>query len=287
MNTKTLPITTTAENSLECSALDSRSKELRKTIIHILEASRRGHVGSAFSVLEILRVLYDDVMLYDSRNPRFLKRDRCILSKGHGCLALYVILADKAFFPESELWKFCKPDGILGGHPEYGKIPGVEASTGSLGHGLPIGVGFALNAKYEKLDYRTFVIIGDGESDEGSNWEAAMSAAKHKLDNLTVLVDYNKHQSYDSTYAVLDLEPLVDKWRAFGFSVAEVDGHDVGALQDVLRRTPFSPDKPNAIICHTVKGKGVECIENDLNWHHKSKVSDNEIVTLLNGLEMY
>ena len=287
MNTKTLPITTTAENSLECAALDSRSKELRKTIIHILEASRRGHVGSAFSVLEILRVLYDDIMLYDSRNPRLVKRDRCILSKGHGCLALYVILADKGFFPESELWKFCKPDGILGGHPEYGKIPGVEASTGSLGHGLPIGVGFALNAKYEKLDYRTFVIIGDGESDEGSNWEAAMSAAKHKLYNLTVLVDYNKHQSYDSTYAVLDLEPLVDKWRAFGFSVAEVDGHDVVALQDVLGRTPFSVDKPNAIICHTVKGKGVECIENDLNWHHKSKVSDNEIVTLLNGLEMY
>jgi transketolase len=253
----------------------------------MLEASRRGHVGSAFSVIEILRVLYDDIMLYDSQNPRWVKRDRCILSKGHGCLALYVILADKGFFPESELWKFCKPDGILGGHPEYGKIPGVEASTGSLGHGLPIGVGFALNAKYEQLDYRTFVIIGDGESDEGSNWEAAMSAAKHKLDNLTVLVDYNKHQSYDSTYAVLDLEPLVDKWRAFGFVVAEVDGHDARALQDALRRTPVSVDKPNAIICHTVKGKGVECIENDLNWHHKSKVSDNEIVTLLNGLEMY
>ena len=286
MNMKNLQ-TSIAENSRECAALDSRSKVLRKTIIGMLEASRRGHVGSAFSVIEILRVLYDDIMLYDSRNPRLVKRDRCILSKGHGCLALYVILADKGFFPELELWKFCKPDGILGGHPEYGKIPGVEASTGSLGHGLPIGVGFALNGKYEKLDYRTFVIVGDGESDEGSNWEAAMCAAKHRLSNLTVLIDYNKHQSYDSTYSVLDLEPFGDKWRAFGFEVAEVDGHDVSALTELLGQLPLIVDKPSAIICHTVKGKGVECIENDLNWHHKSKVSDDEIRNLLGGLETY
>lgn len=276
-----------AEKNQDCSNLDLRSKELRQTVLKILDASRRGHVGSAFSLIEILRVLYDDIMTYDPKNPRWLSRDRCILSKGHGCLALYAILADKQFIPQEELWKFCKSDGILGGHPEYGKVPGVEASTGSLGHGLPIGVGFALNARYERLDYRTFVIIGDGESDEGSNWEAAMCASKHKLSNLTVLVDYNKHQSYDSTARVLDLEPFADKWSAFGFAVEEIDGHDVVALRDVLSRIPFYSDKPNAIICHTIKGKGVECIENDLNWHHKSKVSDSEITDLFNGLETY
>jgi transketolase len=201
-------------------------------------------------------------------------------------LALYVLLADKGFFPELELWKFCKSDGILGGHPEYGKIPGVEASTGSLGHGLPIGIGFAINAKYEKADYRTFVIIGDGESDEGSIWEGAMCASKHKLQHLTVIVDYNKCQSYDSTYNVLDLEPFADKWRSFGFAVAEVDGHDVKALKEVLSRSPLERDKPGAIICHTVKGKGIGCIENDLRWHHKSNLTDEEIRTLFQSLEV-
>src|SRR5205085_8697881 len=136
--------------TLLANRLDERSKQLRRTIIRMLQSARRGHLGAAFSLVEILRVLYDDVLRFDPRNPRWAQRDRCILSKGHGCLALYAILADKGFFPEDELWKFCKPDGILGGHPEYGKVPGVEASTGSLGHGLSIGIGMALNARYEK-----------------------------------------------------------------------------------------------------------------------------------------
>src|SRR2546421_12397160 len=163
--------------------LDRRSKELRRKIVRMIEAGGRGHVGSAFSLVEMLRVLYDDVLRYDAKNPRSPQRDRFILSKGHGCLALYVLLAEKGFFPEAELWKFCKPDGILGGHPEYGKVPGIEASTGSLGHGLPIGVGFALNARYEKAPHRTFVVSSDGESNEGSVWEAALCASKHKLSN--------------------------------------------------------------------------------------------------------
>jgi transketolase len=283
MSTGTSPITDNG-STLSRAVLDVRSIELRKTVVQIFKSSRRGHVPSAFSLIEILRVLYDRVLRYDPKNPRWHGRDRCILSKGHGCLALYVILADKGFFPRSELWRFCTSQGILGGHPEAGKVPGVEASTGSLGHGLPIGIGFALNARFEKSDHRTFVIIGDGEADEGSNWEAAMCAGKHKLANLTVIVDYNKCQSYDYTCMVQDLEPFADKWTAFGFSVTEVDGHDVGALSRVFASLPLHPDKPNAIICHTVKGKGVASIENDLSWHHKSKISDEELSSLMKGL---
>lgn len=266
--------------------LDRRSRELRKIVVRILEASRRGHLGAAFSLVDILRVLYDDILRYDPLNPKWQDRDRCILSKGHGCLALYAILADKGFFPDSELDKFCQEDGILGGHPEASKVPGVEASTGSLGHGLSIGIGFALNARYAQADYRTVVILGDGESNEGSVWEAAMCAGKHKLSNLTVLVDYNKHQSYGSTFEVQDLEPFADKWRAFGFAATEVDGHNVEELRSALKQTPFEQDQPNAIICHTIKGKGISFAENNLNWHHKNKISDEEIQSMLAELEV-
>src|SRR3989344_1795697 len=223
--------------------LDQRSIYLREMIIKTVEKSRRGHIPSAFSILEILRVLYDGILKYDIKNLKWLSRDRFILSKGNGCLALYVVLADKGFFPKSELLDFCKIDGLLGGHPET-KIPGVEVATGSLGHGLSLGIGFALNGKHEKLDYRTFVIVGDGESNEGSVWEAAMCAAKHKLDNLVVLVDYNKKMTYGSTYDVQDLEPFADKWRSFGFAVQEVDGHDVEGLNRVLSNLPIEKNKP-------------------------------------------
>ena len=265
--------------------LDSRSLDLRKRIVETLAYGGRGHVGSAFSLVEMLRVLYDEVLRYDPGNPAWAHRDRSILSKGHGCMALYVMLAEKGFFPESELEKFCKRDGILGGHPDH-RVPGVEASTGSLGHGLSIGLGFALNARYEKANHRTFVIIGDGESNEGSIWEAAMCAGKHQLSNLTVLVDYNKNQSYGPTFEVQDLEPLADKWRAFGFGTAEVDGHDVSQLRSVLLNLPVEANKPTAIICHTVKGKGVEFVENNMQWHHKSKVSDEELQALFAALEV-
>lgn len=265
--------------------LDNRSLILRTTIIRMLEYSRRGHLGSAFSLIEILRVLYDDILRYDPKNPEWVDRDRCILSKGQGCLALYVLLADKGFFPEEELWKFCKSDGILGGHPEH-KVPGVEASTGSLGHGLSIGIGMALNANYEKSDYRTFVIIGDGESNEGSIWEAAMCAGKHRLSNLTVLVDYNKHQSYGSTFEIQDLEPFADKWRSFGFATAEVDGHSVDELRTLMASLPLESNRPSAIICHTIKGKGVDFAENNMEWHHKNRVTDEEIQALFAALEV-
>ena len=262
---------------------DARSLALRRTIVRILEAGGRGHFASAFSLVEILRVLYDDILRYDPRRPAWPERDRCILSKGHGCLALYAILADKGFFPSDELWRFCKYDALLGGHPEH-KIPGVEASTGSLGHGLSIGIGFALHAARQRAAHHIFVVIGDGESNEGSIWEAALCASKYRLSRLTVIVDYNKQQSYGPTADVLDLEPLADKWRAFGFAVAEVDGHDVDALRAVFTRLPLSPEKPNAVICHTVKGKGIAAVENNLRWHHKNKITEEEVRALLAAL---
>ncbi len=264
--------------------LDKRSKDLRKMIIRTLAAGGRGHVGAALSLVEIFRVLYDDILRFDAKKPKWVQRDRCILSKGHGCLALYIMLAEKGFFSEEELWRFCKFDALLGGHPEI-KVPGVEASTGSLGHGLSIGIGFALNAIYEKMDYRTFVVVGDGECNEGSVWEAAMCAGKHRLSHLTVIVDYNKHQSYASTAEVQGLEPFADKWKAFGFSVAEVEGHDVEALKSVFSRVPIAQDQPTAIICHTIKGKGIKAAENNLTWHHKSKLKKEEVASLLAELE--
>lgn len=230
-------------------------------------------------------MLYDDVLRFNPTDPKWVDRDRFLLSKGHGCLPLYAILAEKGFFPEEELWKFCQSDGILGGHPEH-KVPGVEASTGSLGHGLSIGVGFALNARIDRAGYGVYVVIGDGESNEGSVWEAALSASKHGLTNLNVLIDYNKHQSYASTSEVLNLEPLADKWRSFGFGVCEVDGHDVEALQSSLLGLPVERDKPSAIICHTIKGKGIDFAENNMLWHHKSGITNAEIENLMNALEI-
>jgi transketolase len=266
--------------------LDARSQALRRAVIRGLAAGQRGHVGAAFSLIEILRVLYDDVLRYDAHRPHWAERDRFILSKGHGCLALYAILVDKGFFPAAELDRFCKADGLLGGHPEH-HIPGVEASTGSLGHGMAVGLGFALSARLARAPHRTFVVIGDGESNEGSVWEAALSAGKHRLGSFTVLTDYNKHQSYASTRIVQDLEPLADKWRAFGFAVREVNGHDVNELREVLTALPLDAHQPSAIICHTVKGKGIPYAENNMAWHHQNKVTAADAERLLQALEAY
>ena len=267
-------------------ALDDRSRSLRRACVEAMEGGGRGHLPSALSLIEILRVLYDDVMRYRADQPAWPERDRCILSKGHGCLGLYAVLADKGFFPRAELLTYCQRDSILGGHPERHKVPGVEASTGALGHGLGIGVGMALAARLQKRDSKIFVVTGDGEINEGSVWESAMCAGKHGLDNLTVLIDYNKLQSYGPTRDVQDLEPLADKWRAFGFAVAEADGHDVADLRRVVSRQPLQAGLPGAVICHTVKGKGIGHIEHVAGWHHKSRISAEELAELYNALEV-
>jgi len=260
--------------------LDARSKALRRMVCETVAVAGRGHLGPALSLIEILRVLYDDVLRVRPQEPGWPERDRCILSKGHGCLALYAILADKGFFSPDVLATFCAHDSILGGHPEHGMIPGVEASTGALGHGLSIGVGMAIANRLRGSAARVFVVLGDGELDEGSVWEAAMAASKHGLDQLTAIVDYNKFQSYGPTSVVLELEPLLDKWRSFGFAAEEVDGHDVAALREKLRALPYRRGRPSALICHTVKGKGVPEAENNADWHHKNKLSAGELASI-------
>ena len=265
-------------------ALDERSIYLRQMIVDALEGGKRGHVGASLSLVEILRVLYDSIANVRPAEPKWAQRDRCILSKGHGCLTLYALLADKGFFPMEELRRQCTVNALLAGHPET-RVPGVEASTGALGHGLAIGTGMAISAKMRREAWRVFVVTGDGELDEGAVWESALSASKHHLDNLTVIVDYNKLQSYGRVDEVLPLEPLAAKWRAFGFGVEEVDGHDVAALEHALKRVPFESGKPSALIAHTVKGRGVDFAEHDASWHHKAKVSPENVAALRSALE--
>lgn len=265
--------------------MDARSRYLRSLVIDSLEGGGRGHVGSTLSLIEILRVLYDDILRVRPQEPRWPDRDRFILSKGHGCLALYAVLADKGFFPLDELQRQCRPGAMLGGHPERAHIPGVEASTGALGHGLAIGTGMAIAARLQGRPSRVFVVLGDGELDEGSIWETAMAAAKHRLDNLVAIVDYNKLQSYGLVKEVLDLEPLADKWRSFGFAVCEVDGHDVGALQTAFRAMPLEAGKPTVLIAHTVKGKGFAFAEGVPQWHHKAKIEAADVARMRDALE--
>lgn len=262
------------------SALDARSRFLRLMALDAMHQAGRGHLPSAFSCIDILRVLYDTILRVHPEDPCWPERDRFILSKGHGCLALYAILADKKFFPVNELRRFCRFESRLGGHPEKDLVPGVEASTGSLGHGPSIGIGMALAARLDKRHSRIFVLCGDGETNEGSVWEACLSAAKHKLDTFTLIVDYNKQQSWDNVENILPLEPYVDKFRAFGFAVSEVDGHDVGAMEKLFSSLPFSHDKPSCVICHTVKGKGVAFLEQNLAWHHKTRMTQEEYASM-------
>ncbi len=264
--------------------LDSRSKYLRQLVLKCLFGGDRGHMGSAMSLIEILRVLYDKVLKYNPRQPLFGNRDRLILSKGHGCLALYAILSDKGFFSKKILKSSSRFDSILGGHPEFDKVPGVEASTGALGHGSPIGLGIALGAKLEKKKFHTYVIVGDGEINEGSFWEASMIASKHKLSNYHIIIDYNKIQSYGQTKDVMQLEPLKDKLSSFGYKVDQVNGHDIKQLIKYFKKIKKN-NKPSALISHTIKGKGFYFAEQNPFWHHKNFFTDEEKNKLVKCLE--
>lgn len=262
--------------------LENKSLEIRNIILDIFIKGRRGHVPSAFSLVEILVTLYYQRFELSLDSFKSLDRDRIILSKGHGCLALYSILSDKNFFSTDEFDRFCKVGGILGGHPSRSKVPGVEVSTGSLGHGLSVGVGMALSLRKNKLDRKVVVVLGDGECNEGSVWEAALSASKNKLDNLIVIIDHNKFQSYGSTEEVCPMGPFDKKWESFGFETFEVDM--VKNPKQLLGLIENS-ERPRAIICHTLKGQGHKLLENNLAWHHKNKISKEEEVILRRGLK--
>jgi len=257
--------------------LDTRSKELRTLVLNGLEGGGRGHLGPALSLIEILRSLYDHVLVHDRSNPNLAVRDRFILSKGHGVLALYAVLATHGYFPPEEIDTFCKFDSRLPGHPESGYLPGIEFSTGSLGHGLPVAVGMAMAARIKNENWKTFVLIGDGEMAEGSIWESALHASKHELGRITVIMDYNKMQASGSINDVLPLEPILQKWESFGFEVAEVNGHDVLAITNKLLAPSMPVGKPRFLLAHTVKGKGLSIAENSSKWHHKAKISVEEV----------
>lgn len=262
----------------------AKARRIREHALRMVHRANASHIGTGLSMTDILAVLYGGVAKVDPANPRDPGRDRVVLSKGHGAAAFYACLAESGFFPPERLATFCEDGTALAGHVSH-HVPGVDFSTGSLGHGLSLGCGVALGFKQDGRPGRAYVILSDGECDEGSIWEAALFAPHHRLDNLVAIVDYNKIQSFGTVKDVLDLEPFADKWRSFGFAVREVDGHNVEALRAVLNAAPFDAEKPSAIICHTVKGKGVSFAENNMKWHHKNKVSDQEVVELLAAIE--
>lgn len=249
--------------------LTALAADIRRTSLEMIARARSSHVGSVFSAAEILAVLYGAVMRVRPEEPEWPDRDRFILSKGHACAGLYSVLAARGFFPRQRLEGFYVDGGSLAGHATHKGVPGVEVSTGSLGHGLALAVGLAVGAQRRRADWRVFALLSDGECDEGSTWEAALAAPQLGATNLTVLVDYNKIQSLGRVEDVMPLEPFADKWRAFGWAVQEVDGHDVVALRDALEPTA-PPDRPRCILAHTVKGKGVSFMEDDLLWHYRT-----------------
>jgi transketolase len=245
----------------------------RRIRIHALRMTSRGgssHIGSALSVADILAVLYGKVMNVFPADPKHPLRDRFILSKGHAGAAVYAALAELAFFPVDKLVTHCEDGSDLSGHVSHKGIPGVEFSTGSLGHGLPVGAGMAYAGMLRGAAYRVFVVLSDGECDEGSNWEANLFAAHHQLDNLVAIVDYNKIQSLASVDETLKLEPVADKWRSFGWRVMEVDGHDHDMLHACFSQIATKSGKPTCVIAHTIKGKGVSFMENSVLWHYRT-----------------
>jgi transketolase len=254
----------------EMSELRELARRIRVHSLRMTRLAKSSHVASSMSMAEILAVLYRRILRIRPESPDAPGRDRLILSKGHACAGLYAVLAESGFFPLDWLDSFYIDGGKLPGHATADGIPGVEVSTGSLGHGLPVACGMALAAKRDGLGHRIVTILSDGECDEGSNWEAILFAPQHALDNLVVIIDYNKIQSLASVKDVLELEPFADKWRAFRWAVREADGHDVAALADVLTALPFEPGKPSCLIAHTVKGKGVSFMENTVLWHYRT-----------------
>ncbi|MCH7604810.1 transketolase [Patescibacteria group bacterium] len=246
------------------------AKKIRELILKTLYKSQTAHMGSNLSMADIVAVLYGTILNVDPQKPDWEDRDRFILSKGHAALAVYCALALKGFFLKDWLDTYYQNGGKLAGHMTAHGVPGVEASTGSLGHGFSIAVGMALAAQRDGKKHRVFTVLSDGEMDEGSTWEPLMFASHHKLDNLVAIVDYNKIQSLDRVENTLNIEPFAAKWRDFGWAAKEVDGHNVEELEKVLQQIPFEQGKPSCVIAHTIKGKGVSFMEDTVEWHYKN-----------------
>lgn len=255
---------------------------IRVHALRMVHRAKSSHIGGCLSAIDLLAVLYGGVLRIIPSNPDWLGRDRFILSKGHISAAIYATLAERGFFPLEWLGTYCLDGSHLAGHITKG-IPGIEVSSGSLGHGLPIGCGMALAGRRDKRSYRVFALLSDGECDEGSTWEAALFASHHYLDNLIAIVDYNQIQSFGRVEEVLNLEPFYDKWRSFGWAVCGIDGHDYEQIEKALLRVPFISGKPSCIIAHTVKGKGVSFMENKLAWHYRHP-DDDELLKALGEL---
>ncbi len=241
--------------------------QYRIDIIKMLHRAGSGHPGGSLSAIEIIAYLYHHEMKHDAKNPEWADRDLFVLSKGHGVPAQYVVMAEHGYFPHEELKTLRQVDSRLQGHPSVGFLPGIEASTGSLGMGLSFATGAALAAKMDGKANRVYCLMGDGETQEGQVWEAAMTAPKFKLNNLVAMIDYNKGQIDGPTNEIMNLEPIADKWRAFNWHTIVIDGHDLDAIADALKNARSTSDKPTMIIANTIKGKGVSFMEGVIDWH--------------------
>jgi transketolase len=263
-------------------SLSDFARAIRVDVLRMVHRAKSSHIGSCFSIADLLAVLYGKILNVDPRCPFQPNRDRFILSKGHACAALYAALAAKGFFPRDWLDRFYQDGSRLPGHATH-TVPGVEVSTGSLGHGLSIACGMAIAGRQQRQPFRVFALLSDGECNEGSVWEAILFAGHHRLDNLTAIVDVNKIQSLGRTADVLDLAPFAEKWRACRWSVTEIDGHNIAEMESALSRVPVEPGRPSCIIAHTIKGKGVAFMQDDLLWHYRSP-DDHEFAAALSEL---
>jgi len=273
-------------SSSETDSLCRQANEIRKDIIRMLVESASGHPGGSLSATDILTALYFKVLRHDPKNSKWADRDRVVLSKGHGAPALYAALAHSGYFPKELLMTLRKLDSPLQGHPDRRRLPGIEASTGSLGQGLSIGIGMALARRLDKKDYWTYVILSDGETNEGQIWEAASFAAHNKVDHLISILDYNKYQLDGSCKEILNMEPMIDKWKAFGWQVLEIDGHKMPEILQALEKAKKIQGQPVIIVAHTIKGKGVSFMENNNHFHGVSPTKE-EGERALRELEAY
>lgn len=254
---------------------------VRRHAVEMTHVGKSSHVGAVLSMADILAVLYNDIMNVDAKNPKWKERDRFILSKGHAGAGIYAVLAEKGFFPIENLKTHYQNGSLLSGHVSHKGISGVEVSTGSLGHGLPIGAGMAYAAKLDEKKFKTYVVLSDGECDEGSNWEAILFSAHHKLNNLIAVIDYNKIQSLDLVENTIKLEPFAQKWESFGWEVKKVDGHNIPELIKTFQEINSSPsEKPTCVIADTIKGKGISFMENTVLWHYRTVQVDEYHVAL-------